>query len=313
MSGTSEIYLVLAILSSAMMAIILKVFSREEENRYAILMGNYLACVVVGFLSLPEKTLVFHIDAVTLLCSMVGGILFTGGLVCMQTGIRVNGASLTAAFARLGLIVPLVMSIVIFREKPGVLQVLGILLVLAAIWIISRDRDEEEKSSVGIQETGPAQEKKRRGGSSACDSLRRVNLAVLLLTLLACGASDAMAKVYEHVGDRAKDELYYMCIFLTAFLITCVLVYMEYRRTGKKVTGRMLFAGLAVGIPNYYSSYLLLKALVHLPAFIVYPCFSTGAIFVVTIISALLLKERLNRRKLTGLVMIMTALVLLNL
>lgn len=301
MHNIAGLYLILAVLSSALMAIILKIFSTEGENRYSILMGNYLACVIVGFLSLPEKSLILRMDGITLICSVIGGFLFTAGLVSMQIGIRINGAALTAAFARLGLIVPLMLSIFTFRERPGILQIAGILLVLAALWVISSQPDEREQA--GRRETGRPEESERSD---------RANIPVLLMTLLMCGASDAMAKVYEQVGERAKDELYYMCIFLTAFLITCVLAYHEYRKTGKKVSGRMMLAGLAVGIPNYYSSFLLLKALVHLPAFIVYPCFSTGAILVVTLASALLLHEKLNRNKLAGLVLIMAALVLLN-
>ncbi len=307
MHSIAGLYLILAVLSSALMAIILKIFSTEGENRYSILMGNYLACVIVGFLSLPERSLILRMDGITLICSVIGGFLFTAGLVSMQIGIRINGAALTAAFARLGLIVPLMLSILTFRERPGILQIAGILLVLAALWVISSQPDEREQD--GRRESDRSERSDRSDRSDRAD---RVNIPVLLMTLLMCGASDAMAKVYEQVGERAKDELYYMCIFLTAFLITCVLAYHEYRKTGKKVSGRMMLAGLAVGIPNYYSSFLLLKALVHLPAFIVYPCFSTGAILVVTLASALLLHEKLSRNKLAGLVLIMAALVLLN-
>ena len=72
-------------------------------------------------------------------------------------------------------------------------------------------------------------------------------------------------------------------------------------------------AGIAVGIPNYFASSLLLRALVRLPAFLVYTCFSTGTILVVALVSALAFRERPERRQQLGLVIILAALVLLNL
>jgi multidrug transporter EmrE-like cation transporter len=74
-----------------------------------------------------------------------------------------------------------------------------------------------------------------------------------------------------------------------------------------------MLAGAAVGVPNYFSSYLLLQALVSLPAFFVYPVFSTGTILVVLLCSALLFKERPVRRQLAGIGVILAALALLNL
>ena len=60
--------------------------------------------------------------------------------------------------------------------------------------------------------------------------------------------------------------LYFFFVFLTAAVLSAVLAVMEYRRTGKRILLPELAAGVAVGIPNYFSSYLLLKALVSLPA-----------------------------------------------
>ena len=46
--------------------------------------------------------------------SVIGGFLFVAGLVLMQTSVAANGAALTAAFSKLGLIVPLL----IIRSMP---------------------------------------------------------------------------------------------------------------------------------------------------------------------------------------------------
>ncbi len=277
--------LLLAILSSASMAVVLKLFQKDSGNRFAIIIGNYVTCVVLAFLLLPSKDVILHPDPVTVVLGLAGGILFVAGLVSMQSSIAANGAILTSAFSRLGLLVPLLLSILIYSERPGGFQLAGLALVFAAIWLVSGERKTQSENSPML----------------------------LLVVLLSCGGADAMAKIFEHAGRREQDNLYFLYVFAMAALLTLFLLIREYRLTGKRVLPGDLLAGIAVGIPNYFSSMLLLKALVHLPAFIVYPCFSTGAILMVTLAGILLFGEHLAKRQWAGLGMIAAALVLLNL
>ena len=283
--------LLLAILSSASVAIVLKCFRNQRGNRFGIILGNYLTCILVSLVLMPDRSAIFSGSGVTLLCGALGGVLFVAGLVSMQSSVTANGATLTAAFAKLGLLVPLALSILWFRERPGLWQIVGIVLALASVVVINsgkRGADGNEKSPAAP------------------------SLALLLLTLLACGGSDGMAKVFEQVGRRSEDTLYFFFVFLTAAVLSAALAVMEYRRTGKRILLPELAAGVAVGIPNYFSSYLLLKALVSLPAFLAYPVFSTGTILLVMAISAAVFRERPGRRQLAGLGLILAALVLLN-
>ena len=70
--------------------------------------------------------------------------------------------------------------------------------------------------------------------------------------------------------------------------------------------------GLALGIPNYMSARFLLGALGELPAVVVYPTFSVGTIIVVTFVGMLCFRERVEKRKLLAIGLILGALVLLN-
>ena len=284
MQLSAELYLILAILSSASMAIALKIFQGGEGNRYAILLGNYLTCVLLAFALLPEKTVFFRMERATLICGCIGGLFFVTALVGMQSSVRVNGAILTAAFSRLGLLVPLLISIFVFGEKPGGWQIAGLVCVFAAMWLIGG----KEESQAGIR------------------------FALLLFVLIFCGSGDAMAKIFEHTGKSEQDALYIFFVFLTAAILTLLLLIREYRVTGKRTAMRDMAAGIAVGIPNYFSSLMLLKALEKLPAILVYPVFSTGAILVVTLLGALLFGERPGKRQWIALGIILAALVLLN-
>lgn len=297
------------------MAIVLKIFREQKGNRYGILLGNYITCVILSFVMLPEKAGFWRAEGTTWLCGVIAGVLFVAGLVTMQGSIRRNGAILTSAFARLGIIVPLIISILFFGERVRVLQIIGIVIVLAAFWLISLDGGAQDRETAGSAETTAqvAEAESAQGQSSAPASHgRRVFLLLLLAVLLACGSADAMAKVFEQVGERADDGKYFLILFLTAAVLATALLFIERARTGKRVIWKEFAAGILVGIPNYFSSALLLSALKGLPAFMVYPSFSAGTVLLVTLVGTLVFRERPGVRAWIGLGLIAAALVLLN-
>jgi len=207
----------------------------------------------------------------------------------MQTSIRLNGATLTAVFAKLGLIISLAVSIFLFGERPTVLQILGLILVLTAIILIN----------------GGAENDRAKG--------ERVHSGALFLTLLAGGGAGATAKVFESIGSRTEDELYFFYLFAAAAVFTLILAILEKKKTGLPMRAKGLAAGIAVGIPNYYASFLLLPALTVLPAYIVYPVSSTGVILMVSAAGVLFFHEKLTSKQKIGVFLTLTALVLLNL
>jgi len=284
------IYLAFAILSSSCMAIALKIFHTQQGNRYGIIFGNYIVCILISWFMMPDRGLVLHGNPETVFCGILGGFFFVLGLVLMQRSIEKNGAILTTAFSKLGIMIPTLLSILIFGERPSARQTAGILLAAAAlICIYSKDEESER-----LPQT------------------RSFSPILLILVMFGNGGGDFLAKIFERIGDRPQDTLYFFILFVTAALLTAILVIHEYRKTGKKVLPRDFMAGGFVGIPNYFSSILLLAALVRLPAVMVYPGFSIGTILLVAVFSSAVLRERMTKRSKAGLLLIMIALVLLN-
>ncbi len=300
------IYLLLAILGSASMTIILKVFREQKGNRYGILLGNYLTCILISFMMLPDKHQVIAASPVTLVCGTIDGFLFVAGLVLMQSSVRANGAILTAAFSKLGLVVPLTLSILLMGERPQIRQMIGIVLVLCAILYMQmggkKERENPAAPKTGDGKTAP-------GGAE----ILKPAPILLILTMLSVGCSDSMAKVFERIGERSEDALLFFYVFLTAAILTAVLAFREKMTSGKSMIPKEMLAGVVVGIPNYFSSALLLAALTKLPGFIVYTAFSTGTILLVTLVSAAAFRERLKKSQIIGMGVILVALVLLNL
>lgn len=283
MPFSDSLFLVLAMLCSASMAIGLRFF-RSAGNRYGMILGNYLTCMFIGLLMIENKPLLFQGHMSTWILGMIGGILFVLSLVCMQSSIASSGAIMTSAFSKLGLLVPLLLSILVFHEQPGILQYLGLIIVIVSIVIMNGTSKKEGN----------------------------INLPFLIIVLITNGLSDAMAKIYSTIGIPSEETVYMFLLFLCAAVLTTVLMITETKRTGHKAELRDLAAGICIGIPNYFSSILLLRSLRSIPAFIVYPVFSSGTIMIVTAAGYYLFHEHLSQRQIIGLGLILVSLVLLN-
>ena len=278
------LFLVLAILASSVLAIVLKYLG--SGYGFGVYLFNYVTCGILAFLTMEEKSL-WNGDPLPLWLGAVSGFLYLASLVVYAYSIRKNGAVLSSVFIRLGVLVPIFVSVVLFGERPSLLQGVGIVVAAAAAVVMN-----------GLPKKGAPQ------GAAA-------GLAILplLLALFLNGSGDSMSKIFTQLGSRQDDGLFVFYIFLFASLFTLILFLKE----RQKLTRRDVLLGIVVGIPNFFSSRLLLEALTKLPAFLVYPCYSVGAILVISVASFILFRERLNRRQLGAVGMILGALVLLNL
>ena len=274
--------LLLAILSSALVSAMLRIGESCTSGRYGRFAMNYLSASVLAYAAMPTRAFSLGAGGWTALgLGAVQGLLYLGTLVILQSSIRRNGVILSGTFARLGLVVPMLLAVVLFGELPTGVQLAGFLLACAAIWLIRTDSAGETAGS--------------KGG--------------LLLLLVCSGLTDSLAKVFEAVGSRELDGWFLLLTFLVALAACLGLMVWKRERLG----WREVLYGCLVGIPNYGSVFFLLRALTQLPAVLVYPTYSAGTILAISLIGVVAFRERPGRRQWAGLAMILAALVLLNL
>ena len=272
--------LLLAVISSALVSITMRLSGSKIKNNLAMLAVNYMMCSFLAWGYTGFAGLFPAQGGSTLLLGSLNGVLYLAGFVLLQHNIRCNGVVLSSTFIKLGLLVSMVVSVVFFGERPELWQWAGFALAVVAI-VLMNYRPGEGKAG---------------------------NMAGLLLLLLAGGGGDAMSKVFEELGNAAQSGHFLLYTFLVA-LICCLLLCAR----KKQSIGKMEWVfGLLVGIPNFFSAKFLLGALKDIAAVIVYPVYSVATILTVTVTGILLFREKLDKRQWMALAMILVALVLLN-
>ena len=277
------IYLLLAVLSSMFVSVLMRVSEKYIHNNISMLACNYVMCAVLAALFtgsvnlLPSGAEGFPFS---LGFGLISGALYLTSFIALQWNTHKNGVILSSMFMKLGVIVPTLMAIFIFRETPKAAQIIGLVISIAAILLINFEK----------------------GSGKAASAL---GLVVLLLT---GGATDATSKIYEELGAAPLKNHFLLYTFCAAF-VCCLVVCLVKKQ---KLTLPDLGFGLLIGIPNYLSARCLLLSLSDIPAVIAYPTYSVATIVVVTLAGALLFRERLSRRQMIAMALIVATLVLLN-
>jgi len=277
------LYLILAIVSSMLVSVCMRLSEGKAKNNISMLATNYAMCtllslVFAGSIDLfpRESGLGFALGL-----GVVSGAMYLGSFMLLQWNIRVNGVVLPATFMKLGVIVPTLTSILAFGEVPRAAQIVGIVLAIAAILLIQLDKG----------------------------SARAKNALGLVILLVAGGSTDVLSKIYEQMGNSALSDQYLLYTFFVA-LVLCVLLAWAKRQ---KLAIADIAFGLLVGVPNYFSARFLLLSLSAVPAVVAYPSYSVGTIVLIALVGRAVFGEKLSRRQMIAMGVILAALVLLNL
>ena len=278
-------YLILAIASSALVSICMRVSEKHVRNNMVMFTVNYATCLTISMLYMGNIHLFTSERGMGWATALgaVSGFLYLAGFVMLQRSIFHNGVILSSAAMKLGgVLIPIVLAMMLFRERMGLIQLIGAVIAIAAIILMNLERE-------AVRADG-----------------RRLWLLALLLT---SGVTDTMANVYDKTGAAALKNHYLFYTFFAALLTAFIMAL--YKRQRPKPAD--VLCGVLIGIPNYFSARFLLLALASVPAVVTYPVYSVGTMIVISAVGVLLFKEKLSKQKKFALLLILAALVLLNL
>lgn len=304
------LFLFAAIICSSSIALIFKYTESNKMNRYTVTTFNYVTAFSISFVIIIFKKLYRYSlnDGIIKFCGEVKNVLSTGDIifsleasiiwaiilgifsgifyflsfVTYQKSVKDNGASLSGAYGKMGILVPLLLSIFIWNEMPNIFQFIGIILALIAIITMNISFDNKVKNKMNI---------------------------LLIILLLLNGIAEFSGKMFQKYAVIELKEIFLFFIFFTAFLISLKYIISN----TKKLIMKEVCIGLLLGIPNLFSSYFLVLSLNTIIASVVFPAFSAGTIVFISLGSYFIYGEKLSNKEVVSICMAVSALTLLNL
>lgn len=252
---------------------------------------NYATAACVGYLFIQQPIKLTSSDIDWIAISSVLGILFSIVFNLCRATTQHVGMSITSVSMKLGVVFPVVIGIVFYKEDFQWINYIGLAFGFTSIVLLNKlDKSIDNKES-------------------------RYVLFLPFLVWLGSGFCDgAVQLIQKKFPTPASNGMFSFTAFLAAAIAS--FSFIVWKRIHWNL--RSVLGGLALGIPNYFSIYFLVRALqemeieYQMESSILFMVNNLAIILTSIAIGMFLFKERLNRYRILGLVSALVSLYLMN-
>ncbi len=285
------IYILLSVLINAVLFVLFKIFNRFKINTFQAIVFNYFFALSIAFLQSEVKVSLVEIATKKwFVGAVILGFLFITIFNVLAKTAQKMGISVVAVASKMSVVIPVLFGIIIYNEAIGWYKTIGIILALFAVYLTS----VKEKTTV---------------------NRKLIYLPIILF--LGSGILDTLLKYVEkNFVLETELEVYTGTIFLTAATLGSLALLYSAITKKAKISIKNVIAGLALGIPNYYSIYFLLKALQTVgktDSSKVFTLNNIGIVLLSTILGFLLFHEKFSLKNKIGILLAIISIALITL
>lgn len=285
------LYLALSVLSSTWIFVVFKLYDVYKVQTLIAIIVNYFTACSVGLLLYDQPLEIQQI----LSASWIWGPIFMGVLFItifnlMAKTSQVAGVSVASVATKMSLVLPVLLGVLLYREQLSAFETIGILLALAAVYLVS--------------------------GKGKGIHVDRKHLILPILVFLGSGVIDSSIKYFEeeHLSDP-EIPIFSSMIFGFAALSGLVFIAIRPNKKEMKLNMKNVLGGVALGIPNYFSIYFLIRALRSdlLGSAAIFTINNVAIVMLSTLIGILLFKEKLTPKNWAGVALSVLSIILVAL
>jgi len=324
------LYLAGCILITAYLTISFKLAERWQVNAFQAIVFNYITCVITGSLFNGR----FPLNAVTVrepwfkwAVLMGATFIFLFNIVAFTS--RRIGVAITAVAYKLSLVIPFLFSIVLYGEKITALRIAGIVIALAGVYFTIKPARADRVSRPLLIRQGRAthplaqseHEQEARVGHplgvahpASQPAFSKWLFIWPVILFAGSGLLDTMIKYVEqqYLNAANRNDFLVMAFVFAAAFGTLLLAF-ELLSGRQKFNARSVLAGIAIGLPNYFSIWFMVAALKQYPgnSSAIIPIINMGIVLSGTLAAVLLFRERLSPINYIGIILSLGAIALI--
>lgn len=281
----------LSILCSSLIFVIFKYFDVFKiQTPYAIV-ANYLVACLVGFFFYERLPSITAISSTPwFIPTLLLGMLFILVFNIMARSSQQNGVGTTSVATKMSLVIPVALGVFLYNEQLSLFQVFGIALALVAVYFASI----KQKSLL----------------------IKKDSLLLPLLVFLGSGIVDSSIKYIQQTKLTTEEfPLFSSTVFAAAAATGLLFIFIRSIKNPLKISFKNIMGGIALGVPNYFSIFFLLRALQSetLNSASVFTINNVAIVMFSTLLGILLFKERLSMKNWLGIGMAIISILLVAL
>ena len=284
--------LALSILTSSLIFVLFRLFSRYSINTLQAIVVNYFvacSCGIIGYQNSIKLSAILNYD--WFYSTLALGALFIIVFYLMARTTQVSGLSVVSVATKMALVIPIGFGLWYYKEPLGPFKAVGIILAIMAVYLVS------VKNHSGI-------------------ILQKRNLLFPVLVFIGSGLIDTSLNFMQNnfITDKSLIPLFSSTIFMTAGVIGIMILLAQKIRGVLVLESKNVIAGIGLGVPNYFSIYFLVEALGS-------DLFDSSGIFTInnvaivvisTFLGIIFFKEQLSVKNWIGIVMATLSIALVS-
>jgi len=278
----------ICILLNAQIGVVFKLFHRFELDTLTAIVVNYFTCVIVGSFFLGQfaipsdlfsKSWSFH---ALILSTMFPTIFFL-----YSKAVNTSGVGISTIFQKISLIAPAIVAVMIFNEPLSLLKGFGIGVAILSLFLLQYTK--------GV-------------------SFKTEGLKYLILVFLGSCFIDTYLYLLEAYEIAPNGDIEFVStLFFFAGLFGLIYLFISSFKQKRKVQIKDFIGGVMLGIPNFFSIYLILYLLgAGWNGSTVFPVNNVGVLLLSVIFGVLFFKEKINTTKLIGICLAILSIYLIT-
>ncbi len=200
-----------------------------------------------------------------------------------------SGLSVVSVATKMSLVIPILFGLLYYNDSLGVLKLTGIILALIAVYLVS------VKTKEGLR-------------------LDRNLLILPILVFLGSGIIDVSLKFLEDSFVAENDvPIFSATIFGAAATIGLMITMVQILKGAFRIELKNVIGGIALGIPNYFSVFFLVKALRSdlWDSSGIFTVNNVSVVLTSTLVGILLFNEKLGPKNWLGIAFAILAIILI--
>ena len=283
--------LVLSVLCSTLILVIFKLYAvYRVQTLYAIIVNYITACSTGLFFYNGTVTVSDILEKPWALGTAALGVFFIVVFNVIAKTSQVAGVSVASVATKMSLVVPVIFGVFLYKEQLSTIQVIGILLALAAVYFTSIKKGSQ--------------------------NISKKILLLPLLAFLGSGLIDALIKYFEEIHLTEEElPIFSAVVFGAAAVTGMVFIGANAFKKPIRVNSRNIVGGIALGIPNYFSIFFLVKALQneHFTSAAIFTINNVAIVMVSTLVGIWFFKESMSIKNWGGIALAVVSVVLVAL
>ncbi|MEQ3664852.1 MULTISPECIES: DMT family transporter [unclassified Olleya] len=285
-------YLLLSICASTLIFVIFKVVGKRNINTLQTIVFNYFTAFTYGILSYDSPIIVSDIVKSKWFLGAIGlGFLFIAIFNVMALTAQRNGLSVASVASKMSVVIPIIFGLFFYNESLGWQKALGIILALIAVYLASYKTKTDQRFSIKT-------------------------LWLPIVLFLGSGTIDTSIKYIEttYLADNGIP-IFSASIFFIAGVIGIGLLSAKAIQKQFTFDPKSIVSGIILGVVNYYSIYMLLKALnaENFESSTIFTVNNVAIVMLTTLIGLLMFKERLLTKNWIGIGIAILSIILVTL